>query len=57
VQPHHHLKLEHVIVMLMQLEFVETDQPVEQLDVEIMLELHVNKDVLQLIHVIVMLKQ
>jgi hypothetical protein len=32
------------------------DQPVEQLHVEIMLELHVNKDVLQLILVIVMLK-
>jgi hypothetical protein len=57
VQPLHQNKLEHVIVMLMQLEFVETDQPAEQLHVEIMQELHVNKDVLQLIHVIVMLKQ
>jgi hypothetical protein len=52
-----------VIVMLMQLEFVETDQPAEQLDVETMQELLVNKDVQEELHhnlltiVTVMLKQ
>jgi uncharacterized membrane protein len=39
-----------VIVMLMQLEFVETDQPAEQPDVEITQELHANKDVEELLH-------
>jgi hypothetical protein len=38
-----------VIVMQMQLEFVEMDQPAEQLHVEIMQELHANKDVEELL--------
>jgi hypothetical protein len=39
-----------VIVMLMQLEFVEMDLPVEQLLVETTQELLVNKDVQDLLH-------
>jgi hypothetical protein len=38
-----------VIVKLKQSEFVEMDQPAEQLDVETMQELHVNKDVQDLL--------
>jgi hypothetical protein len=36
--------------MLKQLEFVEMDQPAEQLDVETMQEEHVNKDVQDQLH-------
>jgi hypothetical protein len=36
--------------MQKQLEFVEMDQPVDQPDVEIMQEEHVNKDVQDLLH-------
>jgi hypothetical protein len=45
LQENFHLQII-VIVMQMQLEFVEMDQPVEQLHVEIMQELLVNKDVI-----------